>query len=526
MRSKITVFLSLLYCLFFTGCNLGLTTPTTTTSTTITPSTTTTSTTTTTTITAFKPVSDLGGGLSYTLVNFNGSKVYSLVTATPPDKPESDYAPDDIDHPSTLYEYTISTTAPLVPGRIASQKIATKTEPRTKETISGQAAMDLIARADGKRLLELEIDRTSPAMKRSKALTDPVTIGTPWNGIWVIGNSGQVTINAECRLVTDHAYFFVDLRDKTAIESYLAAYGTAFEDIYVMNRTKFANESDYDENGKVIVLFTQGLKTNVLGYFYAVDKFPNGRFTSASNEADMFYITADLAEQGPGGEVMATLAHEFQHMIYFDTMERLGVGSTWTWLDEALSQAAEYYNGYVGGSHAGWIRHFLVSYGPDYNPDLPTARYDLSLTHWSAQNYGYGAVFMRYLIDQFGDAAINTFYTSAKIGIEAVETATGMDFNDLFVDFTRALVMSGTGDSTNPDYAFTSLDLSAIQTEGRTGLLPYDDAGDEVVDFEAGDDFSYSVYPYGIEFDVWGGPFGTLTLTGTDVVGTAFGLSR
>ena len=111
---------------------------------------------------------------------------------------------------------------------------------------------------------------------------------------------------------------------------------------------------------------------------------------------------------------------------------------------------------------------------------------------------------------------------TSLIGIDAVETATGEDFNDIFIDFSRAVVMSGTGDSDNPAYEFTTLDLAEVQPTGRGGLLPYAPA----TTFEAGDTINYWVYPYSLEFDHWHGEFGTMRVTGASIVATAFGLSR
>lgn len=197
-------------------------------------------------------------------------------------------------------------------------------------------------------------------------------------------------------------------------------------------------------------------------------------------------------------------------MIYFDEHYNRGAAASYAWLNEALSQAAEYYNGYLD-NHLGWIGSFLRDYGSE-----------LSLTHWTSDNYGFGAIFIRYLIDQFGDAAIKNMCSTSLIGIDAVETASGRDFNDIFGNFSRAVVMSGTGDSENSAYKFTTLDLAEVQPTGRGGLLPYAPA----TPFEAGDTINYWVYPYSLEFDRWRGEFGTMGVTGASIIATAFGLSR
>ena len=159
-------------------------------------------------------------------------------------------------------------------------------------------------------------------------------------------------------------------------------------------------------------------------------------------------------------------------------------------------------------SHHAWIADFLNNNWAG-----------LSLTHWTSINYGYGAVFIRYLIDQFGDTAIKNMCSTNFVGITAVETATGEDFNIIFNDFTRALVMSGTGDSSDSRYNFTTLDIQTIQPNGRGGLTT-------TFSSVAGDSFTGSLYAYRLSFTNWTGDFGTMNLFGTDFNGTAFGLRQ
>jgi hypothetical protein len=196
-------------------------------------------------------------------------------------------------------------------------------------------------------------------------------------------------------------------------------------------------------------------------------------------------------------------------MIYFDEHYNRGGNDTYIWLNEALSQAAEYYNNYLENHHA-WIKSFLVGDEDQKN---------LSLTNWTDVNYGYGALFIRYIIDRYGDGTIKDMCATNRSGINAVEAATGDDFNDIFADFVRALLMSGTNDSDDPRYKFTSLNLQDIQKQGRGCLLVQDSrtAGSTVRD---------SVYPYSIRALQWTGSFGALRLSGNNVQGDLFGLSR
>jgi len=446
------------------------------------------------------PYVALGGG-SVAVSQFNGKYIYTIVSPEPASKPEGSGTP-----PST-YSYTISTVvgsmaAPMTkelpfligaPGRAKALHFGTQ-----------QMETDLrMRKAEQEALSSRALQLSKKPSGIDAAAPSPIVVGTTWNGVYIVATGAS--ISTTCSYVSGNAYFFVDNRDITAMESSLSSYGAAFDAIYAVNHTKFGTENDTDNNGKVIVVFSRELTGGLLGYFWAVDKYPKTTY-SQSNEGDIFYITTDTAYQG--SVVDGTLAHEFQHMIYFDQHNNRGVTSTYTWLNEALSQAAEFYNNYTD-NHEAWIWSFLDS-------DWSTG---LSLTYWTSLNYGYGAIFIRYLIDQFGDTAIKNMCSTDKVGITAVEAATGTDFNLIFNNFTRALVMSGTGDSVDPTYNFSTLNLQSVQPSGRGGLLI-------ATSFSAGSMASGNLSPYSLAAAAWTGTLGTMDLSGTNLGGSAFGLKR
>lgn len=460
----------------------------------------------------FEHQRDLELSETTSLAAYNDSSIYSIVTATPANKPESDSAP------STYYDYAIYTQA------AALQNIAAAKSPRAARgardlqrsaALSAQAKRDETSRAmDAALLAERPPLAPGPRGARSRTIAGSIAVGTAWDDVIVAdANDDLWYVDTTCRHISDHAYFFVDNDVISAMEPFLADYGTAFDALYHVNRAKLGEENDVDGNGKVIVVFSGVITDNMLGYFWSVDKFERTPTNQYSNEGDIVYLTADAEYQLDQGDyIPATLAHEFQHMIYFDEHYDRGASSSLAWLNEALSQAAEYFNGYFD-NHESWIASFLETYGRG-----------LSLTHWTSSNYGYGAIFIRYLIDRFGEAVAGELCATADIGIEAVENATGMGFNALFMDFLKAMVISGTGDSNEPEYSFTTLNLAAVQPKGRGGLLPY--VPDKGV-YVANDDYGYEVRPYGLEFDYWEGSFGTMRLTGdSGIAGAAFGLSR
>jgi len=445
----------------------------------------------------------LSNGIAASISDFNSKTViYSILSKAPSSRTEG----NTIGSAAETSFYLRSTTGTSSMIAEAADSLTKSTGIRQSGGVygDGQIASDEKMRQVEEELLASGSTQLTGSSARSvKAAPTSISVGTAWNGVYIVQTGN--TIDTTCRYVSSDAYFFVDNRDTAAMSAYLAGYGTAFDTITGINHSKFGQENDVDGNGKVIIVFSEELSGGLLGYFYSVDKFPKTTY-SDSNEGDIFYMTTTAAYQG--NIIKGTLAHEFQHMIYFDQHYNNGVTNTYTWLNEALSQAAEYYNGYTD-NHLAWIKSFLGSDWPG-----------LSLTYWTSSNYGYGAIFIRYLIDQYGDTAIKNMCSTGKVGIAAVEDATGASFNTIFSNFTKALVMSGTGDSSDTRFNFQTLDLQLLQPNGRGGLLPYSTI------CSAGTNYTGVLYPYEVAFNQWSGTFGTMTLSGSDFSGTAFGLSQ
>jgi hypothetical protein len=437
------------------------------------------------------------------------SNQYTMISAQPSAKPESNSAP------TTTYSFTLSSIAgSYIAPSISHFEFAQENILTSKNTVyrSGQIICDNIMRQK-----ENELLASGKPQLSKKSLTgiyrsapSSIIVGTPWNGVWILNSATTMTtINTTCRAITTHAYFFIDNNDTAAMSGYLSDYCTAFESIYTENHSKFGEENDVDSNTHVIIVFSSKLEniSGLLGYFNSADKYAYNATTNPySNEGDIFYMTTASSYQGD--TIEATLAHEFQHMIYFDEHVSRGVTNTYTWLNEALSQAAEYYNGYDSSTsnHISWIKNYLTG---DYWEGL-------SLTHWTDYNYGYGAVFIRYLIDQYGNSAIYNMCSTNKIGIAAVEAATGTDFNTIFNNFTISLVLSDVSSNSNPLYKFTSLDLETVQPNGRKGLTTSYTAS-------AGASADWWLYPYEIWFVHWSGTFKSMAVTGNEITSTPIG---
>ena len=216
--------------------------------------------------------------------------------------------------------------------------------------------------------------------------------------------------------------------------------------VYVVDTTAFGGVSDLDSNGLVITLMTPVVNASVTaaqctaggfvaGFFYPgdLDSIPG----SPSNHGEIFYtVVAD-----PNGAVSCahsradvksflptTLLHELQHVISFNQHVLVRGGSPEDlWLDEALSSLAEE----LGG------RSFL----PDSTTFFGYVSEDLFNAYAYLQtpgdhfltvlaDFGAGWMFLRYLVDQFGDSVTRKLEQTTRTGTDNVATQTGLPYTD------------------------------------------------------------------------------------------------
>jgi hypothetical protein len=447
------------------------------------------------------------------VASFNGKSMYVLITAEPNDKPESD---DSVE----TYSFALSSTTGTSTGQATLSLVESSTATgstsgtNTAFDSAAQKAYDQMCRKKENSLLASkakQFSKSSSSLLKSTAPTGNIKKGDPWKEVWVIGVAQDefVPIDTTCCYVSDNTCIFVDDRDVSSLSSYVEDYGEAFDQIYQVNHQHFGTENDTDDNDKVIVVFSEELTGGLLGYFNGSDKFAyNENSNPYSNQGDIIYITTDANYQK---YVKGTMAHEFQHMIYFDEHYNNGVINTYTWLNEALSQAAEYYNNETELQEAR-LKYFLAK-----------EQGGLSLTYWTSYSYGYGAIFIRYLIDQYGDTAIKKMCSNKYVGIKAVEQATGVDFNTIFTNFARTLVLSDYSQTSSSLYKFTTLTLADY---GGLASLSTLNAGSSLSGDGSNNSGGDAIYPYSINFYQCSGTFGTMTLSGSCIIGTVFGLAQ
>ena len=144
-----------------------------------------------------------------------------------------------------------------------------------------------------------------------------------------------------------------------------------------------------DDDVHLTILNAVGLGNSVGGYFSAEDEYPTS-VNPYSNEREMFYVSLDSSIPG-STDYNSTLAHEFQHTIYWHEHP---VDLSWT--NEGMSVLAQHINGYpVDGFDAAFMQTPDTQLN-DWTDDLNTA----------AAHYGEGYLFMDYFAEHYGGNSI------------------------------------------------------------------------------------------------------------------------
>ncbi|AZR74237.1 hypothetical protein BBF96_13015 [Anoxybacter fermentans] len=255
------------------------------------------------------------------------------------------------------------------------------------------------------------------------------------------------SITATLKRISNHSYIYVD-NNITINQTDLDYIAEQFDNqIYPTNMKFFASHEytsyDYDENGKIIILLTPIIFDGpgiVMGYFFLGDYLPK-TYIEDSNEADMIYLNSNVLELDNDkksllNELLSTVAHEFQHLIFF--CEKLFAYRVIedTWINEGFSGLAQYLNGYYNYVGDGRIYN---SDGTETNPDALgyfNKPADESLLSWENKLSDYGAsnLFAFYLYHLFGEQIIKDINTSPSDPVNVISEKY-RTFSTLFLDW-------------------------------------------------------------------------------------------
>jgi len=341
-------------------------------------------------------------------------------------------------------------------------------------------------------------------------------------------DTGVVTVAAEVLLVSASLVVTLDRDTDPSLEvdaTMLTEIATAFEDIVLpRERIFFGPESDVNDDDHVTVLFSPlvydtGATAYVNPYDLVTD--PAARPPGvAANDQELLYVTPPQLlppHMGTVNGIVETLAHEFQHAIYFYRKYQLNdtVGDPESaYITEGLSALAQDLTGYQAGNF------FVAKAGLDEMDDVSINDLVASAGYYFMDRDGAlrGGAYnlIRYLYDQAGGDALlpggdidlpaspgvawlRALVDSPDLGVANIEVATGQPLVDVATDWYIAQMVDDRTDvqaqplNTDPRYNYlpTAVDPLTGRTRGTTMFESFmgmvDKTGPLIRDFDQAD---------------------------------------
>jgi len=286
------------------------------------------------------------------------------------------------------------------------------------------------------------------------------------------------SVTARAEYVGQHAALFVDLAAPSGgfTAADLQSVGALFDDdLYEVDTQAFGSESDVDQNGVTIILFTpevnrltpknQCATSIITGYFFGVDIDPAFQGDSRSNRGEIFYalapdpsgtITCSLSTDLVRRLVPVTFVHEFQHMISYHQHVLVRHGDAEVlWLNEGLSHVAEELAALRFDAQGRDTLFSRFAIGDLYNGYLylrdPGATFTLPGTGTgSLEERGASWLFLRWLLDQYGGPLTRRLVETDRVGADNVTTASGTAFDRLLTQWFLANWVSDLSGFTAP----------------------------------------------------------------------------
>ncbi|MBW2456943.1 MAG: hypothetical protein JRI68_20685 [Deltaproteobacteria bacterium] len=327
------------------------------------------------------------------------------------------------------------------------------------------------------------------------------------------GNNVIQTIDAEAIKVTAELVIYMDRTTpgagdigQTDLDDIAARFGDV---VLPRERIFFGQESDVNDDGHVSVLFSPLTYEHAVAYVSPWDLItdPNEQPPGVvTNNQELLYLTPPDVIPAPYNTpraIVETMAHEFQHAIYFYRKymlnDQFGEDEN-AYVTEGLSALAQDLTGYAAGNL------YVTKHGLDSINDFSAARaiggglgYHDDL---DGALRGGAYLFMRYLYDQAGGdtldgsgevtdtdhgaAWLRGFVDSVELGWENVEASTGRETRDVLADWYAAMMIDDRGPdgadlSTDPVYNYLPVAECPITNapRGMSMFLPFHGQGME-----------------------------------------------
>ena len=259
------------------------------------------------------------------------------------------------------------------------------------------------------------------------------------------------TIEASIAVVTEHAYWYVDLNADISTVALSRAAAEFEERVHPLltDATGDVWNPGVDNDPRFTVLHTP--LVSAAGYFGSRDEYTKATHPR-SNEREMIYMNSDIE---PGTEVyMGVLTHEFQHAVSWNQD-----GGEESWINEGLAEYATHQAGYAES----FVDRFLVSPGTQLNfwPDSGRA---------TVPHYGAAELFVNYLADHYGGYdGVGRMYRLSEDGEKGVDTYMaqfGLRFEDVFRDWVVANYL----DADEGIYGYASRDVHTLRVSTIAGF--------------------------------------------------------
>lgn len=283
---------------------------------------------------------------------------------------------------------------------------------------------------------------------------------------WIVDQraASMFQVSATLRLVTDHAYWYVQTdRAAQVAQEDLDQSAAAFESsTYPTIRLYFGVEPSPGVDGDPRIVFLLAGVPGVAAYFSGADASPRA-VNPRSNERDIIYVNVDaLRPGGPGFD--ATMAHEFQHMVQFARCPMQE-----TWIEEGAAELASRVAGYSGPR----LRQFV-------------ARPDVQLTQWTdvpgevSRHYQAAYLFLRYAAERGGgfgalpELVASRCARGGELFSSFLAERGGWpapDFDRLFADWTVANLVDDTT-AEGGRFGYAGEDLNVSVTAAASAGLP------------------------------------------------------
>jgi len=267
----------------------------------------------------------------------------------------------------------------------------------------------------------------------------PIVVATPQappsykvgdrHTFWVLDQTTKAFYQVSARIVylTDHLYMYVADGVDLPLGQVKASADLFERQTYPTLRRYFGSEWSPGVDNDVHITILNARIPGVGGYFSSSDEYPRS-VNEYSNEREMVYMNTDSARPGtPGYD--STLAHEFTHMIQFNT-----VRGGETWINEGSAELGAKAAGQGG---TGSSRIFL---------DSP----DLQLTDWAESpsqaiaHYGAAFLFLDYFAEHYGGyEAVGKLLAEGARGDASFDAylarrGLSLTFDDIFKDWVVA----------------------------------------------------------------------------------------